>query len=311
MISLNDYINQYSVNSDQDKAIFEIISKISNGVIEISKLLYGPDSKKLFGKDGGENIHGEKVEKLDLIATDVFLKNFKQSKYISAVGCEELDEIKELKNKENNSYIIMRDPLDGSSNIDVSVSIGSIFGVWENNFEYSNFKSYKGSNQKMSMYAIYGPNTVLVIGYKSKIISFILDSESKFVLLDEDMKLPKNPEYYSINLSNYDNWSKEVQEYVETLSSNKSLNQRYVGSLVADFHRNFLKGGVHLNPTNIHTSKSKLRLMYEANPLAYIIEIAGGKSFSQGVDTLQIEPDEIPQTVSLIIGNSSLVKNVK
>ena len=241
----------------------------------------------------------------------MFLKNFKQSKYISAVGCEELDEIKELKNKENNSYIIMMDPLDGSSNIDVSVSIGSIFGVWENNFEYSNFKSYKGSNQKMSMYAIYGPNTVLVIGYKSKIISFILDSESKFVLLDEDMKLPKNPEYYSINLSNYDNWSKEVQEYVETLSSNKSLNQRYVGSLVADFHRNFLKGGVHLNPTNIHTSKSKLRLMYEANPLAYIIEIAGGKSFSQGVDTLQIEPDEIHQTVSLIIGNSSLVKNVK
>ena len=250
MISLDDYILQNSDNSAENKAIFEIILKTSDGVIEISKLLYGPDSKDLFGKHGGENIHGEQVEKLDLIATDVFLRNFAQSEYISAVGCEELDDIKQLQNN-SSSYMIMMDPLDGSSNVDVSVSIGSIFGVWENSFDYSDFKSYKGSNQKMAMYAIYGPNTVLVIGYDSKIVSFILDSESKFVLLDQNIKLPKNPQYYSANESNYHNWSNEVQEYIDNLRGNKSLTQRYVGSLVADFHRNLLKGGIHLNPMNI------------------------------------------------------------
>ena len=310
MISLDDYIIQNSDNSSENKAIFDIIFKISDGVIEISKLLYGPDSKDLFGKHGGENIHGEQVEKLDLIATDVFLRNFAQSEHISAVGCEELDDIKQFQNN-SSSYIIMMDPLDGSSNVDVSVSIGSIFGIWKNSFDYLDFKSYKGCNQKMAMYAIYGPNTVLVIGYDSKVVSFILDSESKFVLLDQNIKLPKNPQYYSANESNYCNWSKEVQEYVDNLRSDKSLTQRYVGSLVADFHRNLLKGGIHLNPMNINTRKSKLRLMYEANPLAYINNIAGGKSFSEGMDTLELEPEGIHQTVSLIIGNTNLTKNIE
>ena len=310
MISLDDYIIQNSGNSAENKAIFDIIFKISDGVIEISKLLYGPDSKDLFGKHGGENIHGEQVEKLDLIATDVFLRNFAQSEHISSVGCEELDDIKQFQNN-SSSYIIMMDPLDGSSNVDVSVSIGSIFGIWKNSFDYLDFKSYKGCNQKMAMYAIYGPNTVLVIGYDSKVVSFILDSESKFVLLDQNIKLPKNPLYYSANESNYCNWSKEVQEYVDNLRSDKSLTQRYVGSLVADFHRNLLKGGIHLNPMNINTRKSKLRLMYEANPLAYINNIAGGKSFSEGIDTLELEPEGIHQTVSLIIGNANLTKNIE
>ena len=264
----------------------------------------------MFGKHGGENIHGEQVEKLDLIATDVFLRNFAQSEHISAVGCEELDDIKQFQNN-SSSYIVMMDPLDGSSNVDVSVSIGSIFGIWKNSFDYLDFKSYKGCNQKMAMYAIYGPNTVLVIGYDSKVVSFILDSESKFVLLDQNIKLPKNPQYYSANESNYCNWSKEVQEYVDNLRSDKSLTQRYVGSLVADFHRNLLKGGIHLNPMNINTRKSKLRLMYEANPLAYINNIAGGKSFSEGIDTLELEPEGIHQTVSLIIGNANLTKNIE
>ena len=310
MISLKDYINQNSANSDQDKAIFEIIDKISDGVIRISKLLYGINSLDLFGKYGGENIHGEEVEKLDLLATDIFLENFIQTEYISAVVCEELDDIKQIHDHDD-SYIVMMDPLDGSSNVDVSVSIGSIFGVWENNFDYSDFKSYKGSNLKMSMYAIYGPNTILVIGYDSKVISFILDSESTFVMLDKNIKLPLNPKYYSINLSNNKNWSKDIQEYVNTLRINESLNQRYVGSLVADFHRNLLKGGIHLNPKNVRMNKSKLRLMYEANPLAYIINIAGGKSFSEGVDTLELEPEDIHQTVSLIIGNANLTKNIE
>ena len=292
MISLDDYIIQNSGNSAENKAIFDIIFKISDGVIEISKLLYGPDSKDLFGKHGGENIHGEQVEKLDLIATDVFLRNFAQSEHISAVGCEELDDIKQFQNN-SSSYIIMMDPLDGSSNVDVSVSIGSIFGIWKNSFDYLDFKSYKGCNQKMAMYAIYGPNTVLVIGYDSKVVSFILDSESKFVLLDQNIKLPKNP------------------QYVDNLRRDKSLTQRYVGSLVADFHRNLLKGGIHLNPMNINTRKSKLRLMYEANPLAYINNIAGGKSFSEGIDTLELEPEGIHQTVSLIIGNANLTENIE
>ena len=309
MISLDDYIIQNSDNSSENKAIFDIIFKISDGVIEISKLLYGPDSKDLFGKHGGENIHGEQVEKLDLIATDVFLKNFAQSDHISAVGCEELDDIKQFQNN-SSAYIIMMDPLDGSSNVDVSVSIGSIFGIWENSVDYLDFKSYKGSNQKMAMYAIYGPNTVLVIGYDSKVVSFILDSESKFVLLDQNIKLPKNPKYYSANEANYRNWSTEVQEYVDNLRNDKSLTQRYVGSLVADFHRNLLKGRIHLNPMNINTRKSKLRLMYEANPLAYINNIAGGESFSEGMNTLELEPEGIHQTVSLIIGNANLTKNV-
>tara|TARA_B100000073_G_scaffold94690_1_gene75154 strand:- start:2634 stop:3569 length:936 start_codon:yes stop_codon:yes gene_type:complete len=311
MISLNDYINQNSDNSDQDKSIFKIISQISDGIIQISKILYAPKNINMFGKEGSKNIHGEKVEKLDLIATNIFLDYFIKSQLISDVICEELDAIKTIDTHSSNKYIIMMDPLDGSSNIDVSVSIGSIFGVWEKESDDFVLRSYTGDKQVMSMYAVYGPNTVIVFAFKNRVCSFILDENTQFVLLNENIELPTNPMYYSTNESNYDNWTDSIKSYVDVLKQDKNLTQRYVGSLVADFHRNLIKGGVFLNPKHKVSNRAKLRLMYEANPLANIIETAGGKSFSNGQETMKLIPENIHQSVSLIMGNSDIVKNLE
>ena len=309
MISLDDYIIKNFDNSTEDEAVFDIIKNISSGIIQVSEILLGNNNKNIFGDQGAKNIHGEDVQKLDIIATDIFVKELKKSASIKIIGCEELDELQFTDNNSNLSYTVMMDPLDGSSNIDVSISIGSIFGIWKHIPGDINSILLPGNKIELAIYSIYGPNTVLVFGYKSVVCMFILDHfNSKFVLYKDKIKLPDKPKYYSVNESNYSTWDKNIQEYINNIKSNLSL--RYVGSLIADFHRNLLKGGVFLYPEDTIKNKSKLRLMYEANPLAYINKLCGGLSVSNGINTLDIIPENIHQSVPLIIGNASLIEQL-
>ena len=310
MISLDDYIIKNSDNSAEDEAVFDIIKNISSGIIQVSEILLGKNNKNIFGDQGAKNIHGEDVQKLDIIATDIFVKELKKSESIKIIGCEELDELQFTDNNSNLSYTVMMDPLDGSSNIDVSISIGSIFGIWKHIPGDPNSILLPGNKIELAIYSIYGPNTVLVFGYKSVVSMFILDHfNSKFVLYKDKIKLPDKPKYYSVNESNYLTWDKNIQDYVNNIKSDLSL--RYVGSLIADFHRNLLKGGVFLYPEDTIKNKSKLRLMYEANPLAYINKLSGGLAVSNGINTLDIIPENIHQSVPLIIGNASLIEQLQ
>ena len=199
--------------------------------------------------------------------------------------------------------MVNMDPVDGSSNIDVSISIGSIFGIWpsSNLNEITNKSLLLAGNQQIAAaYVVYGSNTILIIATQNGVSGFTLDNESKeFMLTHPIISLPNNCTYYSVNYGNWDEFSSNTKSQLEELQKISSL--RYVGSLVADFHRNLLKGGVFLYPNG------KLRLMYEANPLTFVMKKAGGSGTNGKENILDIIPKELHERTPLFIGNTKEV----
>ena len=199
--------------------------------------------------------------------------------------------------------MVNMDPVDGSSNIDVSISIGSIFGIWpsSNLNEITNKSLLLAGNQQIAAaYVVYGSNTILIIATQNGVSGFTLDNESKgFILTHPIISLPDNCTYYSVNYGNWDEFSSNTKSQLEELQKTSSL--RYVGSLVADFHRNLLKGGVFLYPNG------KLRLMYEANPLTFVMKKAGGSGTNGNENILDIIPKELHERTPLFIGNTKQV----
>ena len=263
------------------------------------------------GTTGKTNIQGEEVQKLDESGNRVFIDAFMACGQVAMVGSEELTN-PAVMGDDTSAYLVNMDPVDGSSNIDVAISIGSIFGIWPRDFSNPlNEKSLvaKGNNQVAAAYIVYGSSTVMVLASPSGVQSFTLDSTTGlFVLTNPDIILPAKWKYYSINYGNWSGFSKAIQDSLIALQSRYSL--RYVGSLVADFHRNLLKGGVFLYPKDDASPNGKLRLMYEANPLTYVIKQAGGLGSSGTEDILDIEPESLHQRTPLILGNSDAVESI-
>ena len=202
------------------------------------------------------------------------------------------------------------DPLDGSSNIDVAVSIGSIFGIWkrdENDTVTNDYMLRPGNEQVAATYVVYGSSTVLVVATHNSVQGFTLDAVTdEFMLTHPDIQIPAECPYYSANDGNFKNWHDETQQAVTSLRD--SLSLRYVGSLVADFHRNLLKGGIFLYPGDRKSPEGKLRLMYEANPLGFVAEQAGGAASTGYQRILDIVPKELHQRAPLILGNKDVVE---
>ena len=258
------------------------------------------------GSTGDVNIQGEDVQKLDKLGSDIFIYQFQQSKSVSIVGCEELEKPAIL-NNDPSLYMINMDPLDGSSNIDVSVSIGSIFGIWKpTNINPLTEQSLltPGNQQIAASYVVYGSNTIMVIATEHGVSGFTLDTHNnQFILTHPNITLPQSCTYFSANYGNWDEFSINTKLKLEELQKISSL--RYVGSLVADFHRNLLKGGIFLYPNG------KLRLMYEANPLSFIMEKAGGIGSNGRENILAIIPKQLHERTPLFIGNIEEVEQFK
>ncbi len=272
----------------------------------------------LLGFTGQTNIQGEEVKKLDKYANEILTHVMKTSGHTCAVCSEEeeffipvepLYEAKILENK----YICHFDPLDGSSNIDANIAIGTIFSIYKR-------KSLKGPgvledciqpgiNQVAAGYVVYGSSTVLVYTAGKGVHCFILDpSAGEFLLTYENMQIPRKSKTYSINEGNYNKWTKGMQKFIDYLKEKDSntgrpYTSRYVGSLVADFHRNLLYGGIFIYPKDINNPNGKLRLLYEANPLSLIIEQAGGKASDGRNRILEIIPNTLHQRTPLFIGS--------
>ena len=284
---------------------------IASGALTIQKQVDRLNIDNHHGTTGKTNVQGEEVQKLDESGNEVFIDSFRKCGQVAMVGSEEL-EGPEFTGDDHSPYLINMDPVDGSSNIDVAVSIGSIFGIWPRNFQSQLNESSllsKGSNQVAAAYVVYGSSTVMVIASKSGVQSFTLDtSTGMFVLTNQNVVLPSNWKYYSVNYGNWNGFSKNIQDSLINLQSSYSL--RYVGSLVADFHRNLLKGGVFIYPQDENSPNGKLRLMYEANPLSYIIKQAGGVGSSGKEGILDVEPKILHQRTPLILGNSDAVELV-
>ena len=262
------------------------------------------------GVTGEVNVQGEIVQRLDTASSDTFVETLSQSGQVAAIGCEEIEDPVIVEGEVANGYIVLMDPLDGSSNIDVAVSIGSIFGIWiRRPGEIVNDDSLlrPGNEQVAAAYVVYGSSTVLVLATENNVCGFTLDTESgTFAVTHPNIKIPADCPYYSTNEGNNKVLDEPTQRAIEMLRDKYS--QRYVGSLVADFHRNLLKGGIFAYPADTNRKDGRLRLMYEANPLGYVAEQAGGAASTGYARILDIIPKELHQRTPLILGNKDVVE---
>jgi fructose-1,6-bisphosphatase I len=277
----------------------------------------------ILGFTGQVNVQGEEVKKLDEYANDILTHTMRQGGHTCAVCSEESEEFIPLDEKYetgilHNKYIVHFDPLDGSSNIDANISIGTIFSVYKRKSQSGSGTLedclQRGVEQVAAGYCVYGSSTILVYTTGKGVYGFTLDpSVGEFLLSHQNMRIPKKSKIYSINEGNYSKWDKGVQSYIDYLKQNdketgRPYSSRYVGSLVADFHRNLLYGGVFIYPADNKNKNGKLRLMYEANPLSFIVEQAGGRSTDGKERILEITPTSLHQRVPLYIGSEEDVK---
>ncbi|OUU01940.1 MAG: class 1 fructose-bisphosphatase [Bacteroidetes bacterium MED-G17] len=267
----------------------------------------------ILGEHGSTNIQGEEVKKLDVIANEEFMSSLKQSGDICAILSEESEEIIHVKNSRG-KYIIAIDPLDGSSNIDANVTIGTIFSIFKRKSPVGDAVTnedclQKGENQIAAGYILYGSSTMLVYTTGSGVNGFTLDiSIGDFCLSHPQIKSPKHGKICSVNIGNYKDFSSSIKHYIDYCNE-KGITGRYIGSFVADFHRNLIKGGVYMYPGTLKQPEGKLRLMYECNPMAFLIEQAGGKATTGDIRIMEVNPKELHQRVPIIIGSSNMVDN--
>ncbi len=266
----------------------------------------------ILGYTGETNVQGETVQKLDIIANDTMIASLRRQGHCAALASEELDDPVYFE-KAAGSYLVVADPLDGSSNIDVNVSIGTIFGILrcDRSQPITRESFYqRGRDYVAAGYIIYGSSTVLVLTTGKGVHAFTYDpTAGEFFLSQENIRCPERGSIYSVNEGNHARWSDGVKRWVSYVKDTdkataRPYSHRYVGSLVADAHRTLLKGGIFAYPADSKSPKGKLRLLYEANPVAMIFEAAGGKALLGGTENvLDRMPSELHERVPLIVGS--------
>ncbi len=284
---------------------FRLAGKMVNR--EVNKAGLAED---IIGAAGNENVQGEEQQKLDVYANDMFIRLLKSQGMVCAVASEENDDIVHFDN--GGKYVVTMDPLDGSSNIDVNVSIGTIFSIYRrlSTGDKATMEDFMqpGTAQVAAGYLIYGSSTMLVYTTGFGVNGFTLDpSIGTFCLSHPNMATPEEGMIYSINEGHYYDFSDGIRSYIDDCKKQR-MSARYIGSLVADFHRNLLKGGIYIYPSTTKAPKGKLRLLYEANPLAMIVEQAGGMATDGTSRILELQPTELHQRCPLYIGSKGMVE---
>ncbi len=263
----------------------------------------------ILGATGDKNVHGEEVQKLDEFANETIIRTMERGGYLAGMASEEEEDIIRIDPACRGDYLLLFDPLDGSSNIDVNISVGTIFSVLRLDgprAETAPGDFLKcGARQAAAGYVLYGSSTMFVYTTGFGVHGFTLDpGVGEFLLSHENIRMPDKGRIYSINEGNSRRWTEATSRYIARLKANeKDCSARYVGSLVADFHRNLLKGGIFLYPADKKSTNGKLRLLYEANPLAFVAEQAGGRASNGETRILDITPSELHQRTPLIIGS--------
>ena len=278
----------------------------------------------ILGKAGNENVQGEEQMKLDVFANDIFIDALSHREIVCGITSEENEDFIEIKGNENNAhmnnYVVLIDPLDGSSNVDVNVSVGTIFSIYRRvtpagtPVKIEDFLQ-KGVNQVAAGYVIYGSSTMLVYTTGNGVNGFTLDpSVGTYFLSHPNMTYPKTGKIYSVNEGNYAKFPQGVKEYIKYCQEeegNRPYTSRYIGSLVADFHRNMIKGGICIYPSYAHAPHGKLRLLYECNPMAFLAEQAGAKATNGFQRILEIEPTSLHQRVPFFCGSVEMVEKAE
>ncbi|MSP78440.1 MAG: fructose-1,6-bisphosphatase [Dehalococcoidia bacterium] len=299
--SLQDYLKTLGASAPGHEGLLAVISAIARGAVHIQRELQRAALGDALGAEGSRNVHGELVQKLDKLSADTFRDELSASGRCRVIGCEEFEDFVFLEPKSRQAFDVFMDPLDGSSNIDVAVGVGSIFGIWPTVPGAPKERLLRpGREQIAAVYAVYGSSTILVVATKHGVDGFTLDTKSGvFHLTHKDIKVPAKNQYYSVNEGNAHLWSDKTKGVVDGLRQRYS--SRYIGSLVADVHRNLLKGGVFLYPGDSKSPEGKLRLMYEANPLGFVVQQAGGFATTGEAAILDVQPTSLHQRIPLVL----------
>tara|TARA_B110000003_G_scaffold266693_1_gene294048 strand:- start:3548 stop:4561 length:1014 start_codon:yes stop_codon:yes gene_type:complete len=277
----------------------------------------------VLGPVGDTNVQGEDQQKLDVYANEKFIQTLVNRNIVCGIASEEEDNfisINSSDNKHQNKYVVLIDPLDGSSNIDVNVSVGTIFSIYRRTtpvgtpVQLEDFLQ-KGSKQVAAGYIIYGTSTMLVYTTGDGVNGFTLNPAiGTFYLSHPQIKFPKEGTIYSVNEGNYIHFPQGIKNYIKYCQmeeDNRPYTSRYIGSLVSDFHRNMIKGGIYLYPTSSKNPRGKLRLLYECNPMAFLAEQASGKASDGSCRIMDIIPTELHQRVPFVCGSISMVEKAE
>jgi fructose-1,6-bisphosphatase I len=304
------------------RLLLEVVARACKGISHaVNKGALGG----VLGSAGSENVQGEVQKQLDIIANDVLIEANEWGGHLAAMASEEMDSIHVVPNRyPQGEYLLLFDPLDGSSNIEVNVSIGTIFSVLkkpENSGAAVSEQDFlqPGAQQVAAGYCVYGPQTTLVLTVGDGVAMFTLDREQgSFVLTQENVQIPPDTKEFAINMSNMRHWDAPVRRYVDECLAGKEgprgkdFNMRWVASMVADVHRILTRGGIFMYPWDKREPEKpgKLRLMYEANPMAWLVEQAGGAASNGRQRILDLQPTKLHERVSVILGSKNEVERV-
>jgi len=308
------------INSDL-RLLIEVVARACKAIsIAVGKGALGG----VLGSADSENIQGEVQKKLDVLSNEILLEANEWGGHLAAIASEEMDHPHAIPHRyPKGEYLLLFDPLDGSSNIDVNVSVGTIFSVLRCPDGVSEPTEaaflQPGTQQLAAGYAVYGPSTILVLTTGSGVHSFTLDREmGSFILTGRNLSIPPDTQEFAINMSNIRHWEAPVRRYIDELLAGqtgprgKDFNMRWVASMVADVHRILTRGGIFMYPRDLKdpTKPGRLRLMYEANPMAFIVEQAGGAATTGHGRLLEVTPTELHQRVPVFIGSKNEVDRV-
>ena len=319
MKTLADYVRDGGASD----ALAQVILETAGACARISRLVAKGAIAGALGSAGSQNVQDEEQKKLDIISNDLMLETFASSTVVAGVASEEMEDVVPSSTAPSGeAYLVLFDPLDGSSNIDVNVSVGTIFSVLpapQSAVELGAFLQ-PGRNQVAAGYAVYGPQTTLVLTLKAGVVGFTLHPETGEWLLSHDtIQIPRHTREFAINMSNMRHWAEPTRRYIEaclaggTGPRGKDFNMRWVASMVADVHRIMMRGGVFMYPWDARdpNKPGKLRLMYEANPMSLLVEQAGGRSMNGHQHILEIAPSGLHERVAVVLGSAEEVEEIE
>ena len=315
--TLSQFLQQQTGNLTPELA--QVIETIANTCKTIDQTLQKGALAGVLGSAQNENVQGEEQKKLDVISNDYLIEALQKHPNVGGLASEELDEFTPA--QENGQYLVLFDPLDGSSNIDINMCVGTIFSILpaKNTVTQAADFMQAGTQQVAAGYVLYGPSTMMALTVGAGVVLFTFDPESQeFLVTADNIQVAVDTKEYAINASNQRHWEAPVKRYIDELLAGKTgprekdFNMRWVACMVGDIHRILCRGGIFLYPYDLKDPKKagRLRLMYEANPMSMLIEQAGGASTTGRVRILEIEPTELHQRVPVIIGSKNEVERV-
>ena len=316
--TLSAFLQEHAASHQIDASLIDVMNTLAASCVAISDKVRLGDLAGIIGEAGSDNVQGEHQKKLDVIANDMLIAALQNNPHVAGLASEEEDEF--VAAHADGKYLVLFDPLDGSSNIDVNISIGTIFSILPHQGVLSTASFLQAGNQQVaSGYALYGPQTLFVLTLRHGVFVFTLNAEEQFVLTRDHCQISATTKEFAINMSNQRHWYAPMQQYIAELLAGdtgpraKNYNMRWVASMVAEIHRTLMRGGVFMYPQDARdpAKPGKLRVMYEANPLSLILEQAGGAATNAAADMLDIQPEGLHQRVAVVMGSREEVEYVR